>query len=100
MTGPPESDRLRDFDSPEHSPKSDRDFMESETASGVIKDDNNVKDKLADGSSGQDTNTTNNLLGSENRLPAYAPARDQRSSIDLEAQDQPGREPRGGSGGD
>ncbi|XEV00108.1 hypothetical protein FSHL1_005394 [Fusarium sambucinum] len=99
-TGPPESDRLRDIDSPEHSPRADRDFMESEMASGVIKDDNDVKDNVADQSSGQDANTTNNSLGGENRLPAYTPARDQRSSIDLEAQDQPGREPRGGSGGD
>ncbi|OBS28626.1 hypothetical protein FPOA_02563 [Fusarium poae] len=97
-TGPPESNRLRDIDSPEHSPEMDRGLMESETASGVIKDFD-VEDGVIDESSGENNDTTNNSLGNENRLSAYTPVWEQRSSMDLEAQDQPGRVPRGGSGG-
>ncbi|KAG8676688.1 hypothetical protein FPOAC1_002695 [Fusarium poae] len=98
-TGPPESNRLRDIDSPEHSPEMDRGLMESETASGVIKDFD-VEDGVIDESSGENNDTTNNSLGNENRLSAYTPVWEQRSSMDLEAQDQPGRVPRGGSGGE
>ncbi|KAL3607803.1 hypothetical protein FPOAC2_02792 [Fusarium poae] len=77
----------------------DRGLMESETASGVIKDFD-VEDGVIDESSGENNDTTNNSLGNENRLSAYTPVWEQRSSMDLEAQDQPGRVPRGGSGGE
>ncbi|KAF0642817.1 hypothetical protein FPSE5266_08691 [Fusarium pseudograminearum] len=98
---PADSHRLQDIDSHEHSPEAGRDAMELETMSRVTKDDNDVEDQAREESFAGDTGTTNGSRENpQNQRPnPELPAEDQRSSVDLEAQDQLGREPRDGRGG-
>ncbi|KAF5237465.1 hypothetical protein FAUST_6025 [Fusarium austroamericanum] len=93
--------RLQDIDSHEHNPEAGRDSMELETMSRVTKDDNDVEDEAREESFAGVTDTTNGSRENpQNQRPnPELPAEDQRSSVDLEAQDQLGRGPGDGRGG-
>ncbi|CAG1988339.1 unnamed protein product [Fusarium graminearum] len=93
--------RLQDIDSHEHNPEAGRDSMELETMSRVTKDDNDVEDEAREESFAGVTDTTNGSRENpQNQRPnPELPAEDQRSSVDLGAQDQLGRGPGDGRGG-
>ncbi|CAF3453979.1 unnamed protein product [Fusarium graminearum] len=93
--------RLQDIDSHEHNPEAGRDSMELETMSRVTKDDNDVEDEAREESFARVTDTTNGSRENpQNQRPnPELPAEDQRSSVDLGAQDQLGRGPGDGRGG-
>lgn len=98
---PADSHRLQDIDSHEHNPEAGRDSMELETMSRVTKDDNDVEDEAREESFAGVTDTMNGSRENpQNQRPnSELPAEDQRSSVDLEAQDQLGRGPGDGRGG-